>query len=706
MTAAVTNLEEQALRFIREQFPSKRAETARIVWWDDGGYLREVVQQATVELGVEFRTAEGFPLQLRKRAVEEEDVTDLQVWYVPESKNGRDWFRDVRETGGEIVCSIEELTAEIYDRKSWELFDAENADTRARDEAAAVILRQFSRTGRPNFEDLVGEIITKGGGQILEHILERGWPNIDRDDSSVRRVREQLSDRHGVPFEGDEGPEAVVERVRRWSVARSLILAGVDDGHFPDEFGAIGSLTNKYDYLEDILDRRGSQSFASIYLRQAFWPEVIAGFDDVWDYVECPVDGALDAALWDTWIEELDTGSFENCAGLAERRQDALAEYPTNSPWNQLWEQAAHMAKLKGYFEEWDSGQTDRDPFEEYTDQEDGSWRIDSAVLELELTGKPEDGLDGHPAADTLPERRSTLLRERYREYLDQLAEDVKTTMQVGQPLNKKRAAYRWWSEHEDEFGEAGSVAILLIDALRFDLAQQLADRLKERFDVRQETRLSVLPSETKFGMAALTPGRAYQFSVHMDGDTLTVERGGQRLDTKSYRKKELKAEGWAVPDDPEREWQDTHIAYYDKELDDVGEGEIGDIGSHFRDYIDDLQQLISKKLDKQGWDRLYVVTDHGFVLLPEGTNMEPVTTSYEQSEMKYRRVAGDAVEHSGLGVLLTPNTQGAEYLETNVRLLVEPRHHYSKKGYSKSRYYHGGMLPQECMLSFLQIER
>lgn len=706
MTAAVTSLEEQALRFIKEQFPSKRAKTTRVIWWDEGGHLKRVVRQATAELGVEFRAAERFPLDLRKGAVQEEDETKLQVWYVPESKEGRDWFRDIRETGGEVVCSIEELTAEIYDRKSWELFDAENADTRARDEAAEVILELFSRTGRPNFENLVGEIITKGGGQILEHILERGWPNIDRDNSSVRQVREQLSDRHGIPFEGNEDPEAIVKRVRRWSVARSLILAGVDDGHFPDGFGAIGSLTDKYDYLEDILDRRGSQSFAEIYLGQTFWPEVITDLDDIWNHAECPVDGALDGALWETWMEEFDTGSFEICVELAKQRQDALTEYPADSPWRGLWEQAALMAELERYFQEWDDGQADRDPFEEYTAQQDGSWRIDSAVLELELSGKPEHRLDVHPAVGTLPERRSALLGERYREYLDQLAEDVKTTMRVGQPLNEKRAAYRWWSEHDDEFEEAGSVAILLIDAPCFDLAQRLANRLKKRFDVRQETRLSVLPSETKFGMAALTPGRAYQFSVHMDEDTLMVERGGQRLDTKNYRKQELEAEGWAVPDDPEREWQDTHIAYYDKELDDVGEGEIGDIGSHFRDYIDDLQQLITRKLDEQGWDRIYVVTDHGFVLFPEETNMEAVPTSYEQSEVKYRRVAGDTIEQSERGILLSPNTQGAEYLETNVQLLVNPRHHYSKQNYSAKRYYHGGILPQECMLSFLQVEK
>lgn len=206
--------------------------------------------------------------------------------------------------------------------------------------------------------------------------------------------------------------------------------------------------------------------------------------------------------------------------------------------------------------------------------------------------------------------------------------------------------------------------------------------------------------------MAALTPGRAFRFKLQMEGETLVPMQGERALKTKQDRVSFLDSEGWSVPDARASGWEHHRIAYYDKEIDDVGEGEIGEIESHFSGYIDELADTISQKLTHENWDRIHVVTDHGFVLLPEDTAMESVSVNYLNSEVKYRRVAGDEVEHAGTGVHLDANTPGLDYLDTNLQLLVDPRQHYSKQGYSNSRYYHGGLLPQECMLSFLRVEQ
>jgi hypothetical protein len=245
-----------------------------------------------------------------------------------------------------------------------------------------------------------------------------------------------------------------------------------------------------------------------------------------------------------------------------------------------------------------------------------------------------------------------------------------------------------------------------LIDALRFDLAQRLAERLSTEFEVKQETRMATLPTETKFGMAALTPGRSFRFEVKMNGDALTASQGGRSLSDKPRRVSFYEDEGWEVPDTPNDGWEHQKIAYYDKEIDDVGEGEIGDIVGHFGDYIDDLSGTIRRKLTDESWDRIYVVTDHGFVLLPEGTTMESVPADAPETEVKYRRVAGDDFDDMGSGVHITPNTAGLGYLSTNLQMLVDPRQHFSKQSYRRSQYYHGGLLPQECMLSFLEIQK
>lgn len=57
-------------------------------------------------------------------------------------------------------------------------------------------------------------------------------------------------------------------------------------------------------------------------------------------------------------------------------------------------------------------------------------------------------------------------------------------------------------------------------------------------------------------------------------------------------------------------------------------------------------------------------------------------------------------------GGRVTGQTPGTEYLNKSVRLLVKPRQYNSKSGLTDARYYHGGILPRECMLNFHRIEK
>jgi len=73
---------------------------------------------------------------------------------------------------------------------------------------------------------------------------------------------------------------------------------------------------------------------------------------------------------------------------------------------------------------------------------------------------------------------------------------------------------------------------------------------------------------------------------------------------------------------------------------------------------------------------------------------------------VKYRRVAGDDLSGLSNGVHISANTPGLDYLDTDIQILADPRQYFSKQGYSGDRYYHGGLLPQECMISFLEIQK
>ena len=701
-----TTLEEHAVDKLEDKFPDSHAQTVRVVWWDDSGHLCEIVRAAAEKIGVSFSEARRFPLELRQTAVDEPDGP--HVWYIPERKRNRNWFRDVRETGGEIELSIEQLTAELYEVNPWEIYDVERGTENDREIAAGIIKEEFASGGIPRYGDLVGEIITKGEGQILEHLLEGGWPDIDRDDETIARVKESLQDRHVQPVHNAETPEKIEDAVWKWAVARWLVSEGVDVEAFPDGYGSVGSTLGDINPLKRIVNSRQSKRLAERYLSQSYWDGVISQHDNPWELVECPVDGALDAELWREWYDLVQSGEFEDCLQKAQTRKQVLSVFPDEIPWSTLWEQAAKVAELKSRFKNWETQSASLDPFDAYADPQDGTWKIDYGVLELEITGEPEQHqlCRSHPAKDTLPDLRSEVLDTRYLQYLEEMSEAVVDSFDSGEPLAGKDAAYQWWNDHEEDLATGETVALFLIDALRLDLARELANRLREDYSVTEDVRVSTLPSETKFGMAALTPGRAHRFQIKMRNGSLSVERGGQRLDTKGHRKTVLEREGWDVPENRTEGWQHHQIAYYDKEIDDIGENELKNPEEEFTDYVDELYQLIDTKLKRENWDRIYVATDHGFVLLPKKTTMESISSYDGEGEVKYRRIAGGDLEDSGTGVLVSSRTPGTEYLKTSVRLLAKPRQYNSKSGITDARYYHGGILPQECMLNFIQIEK
>jgi len=61
-------------------------------------------------------------------------------------------------------------------------------------------------------------------------------------------------------------------------------------------------------------------------------------------------------------------------------------------------------------------------------------------------------------------------------------------------------------------------VAYFLVDAMRFEMGAELAERLPKTSEVSVKHALGVLPSITPIGMAALQPGASSSFSVIEQG--------------------------------------------------------------------------------------------------------------------------------------------------------------------------------------------
>jgi hypothetical protein len=721
------SLQERAASLLSDAFESTENPAPTVVWWDRGGHLREVLREACSSLdGVRWREASGLPLSLRRYTPEDADVA--AVWYVPEAKNGRRWFKDLEETGGEIEYDIVGLAADVYGVARWELSAAE-APSSTMAEIAPILEEELTRPHRPSLDELKEELLTRGHGSPFERLLITDWGQTS-DPSTLDQLRSQLRD-EGVPdISEDDGPAKLAERCRRWVVALWLQEAGVDPDRFPDGYRADSSLHTPQQRLRDRMREADGRRTERLYLHERWWPDVVDSLKDPVRVASCPVDGSLDARLWEEWAELLEAGESEAAVTLARTRSDALAHvYPSDSDdgvvHRQCWDQAVDIAEVAGLYETLADALELEPPTEVYCREEDGAWRVDAAVRRLVVGGEPERRPpDWSPGSEVLGTWRAEMTGARYLSHLQQLADRTQEAVADGSFFQETECVTGFWSadHHKGDLAAGQEVALIVVDGLRFDLAHELAGRLRsdlgpddggdgvegreeaQSWSVRTSRWRATVPSETEPGMGALLPGSTKALFVDVADGKLRARRS-QRYLTADYRAELLEEEGLTVTRDWKDDWRGGRTAFLDSDIDQGGEAGFDRIEEHLDDCVDDLADRIAARLRQGGWEKAFVVTDHGFVLLPPGFGMEALDPP-DEAEAVTRRYAAPAGRDEGYGVRLEPGAPGLEYLETSLRVLVHPQQRFSKRGLPDRRYFHGGLSPQESLLLFLEIER
>lgn len=687
-----------------------------VLWWDDGGYLQQTgtIERAARALDCEFVAAEETPLELRADAPRERTV-----WYVPTERTV-DWFKDVQNTGGVVEAHIGKLAARCFENDRTQAASLrtayEDADERERQQVAETLYEELNGDGGlPPLQRLQTRIVLDGHDDPVQFVLEHGTDGLP-DGDDLLDIRDLLVDDGVTAVEGITDEDVLVQRTRRWAVAEWLVDEGLDkslleEDYRPEPSSGLG--ISRPD-LRAVFSRTDQPDvLADVYLdpNAHFWHDVLRGYDDPWELADCPVDATLETELWETWCESFTNGDYETCVERATQRHGRLSETYGDVAWTRVWEQAVDVARLADELDRWTERGDTSDVVDLYGDVEDGTWQIDHAVFNLIVSGTPETDLpEEHPATATLDDLRTSLTESEYVEYLQDLADVVTDQIDAGSPFTGTKHAHQFFAEESDRLESGESVALFIVDALRFDLAHDLANRVREmfpRFEVDEEAWVGTLPTDTEFGKAALTPGSKFSFTIGLDDGELVPERSGRPI-TNYRREKLLTDDGWnhvTQSEDDETGWSSDRVAYYWNDLDKTGEEELADFESVFDDRIDTIADIICDRLDEGGWDRAYVLSDHGFVSLPENVGIAPVHPPTSAEKVTRRWVAGHDLGGDSPGVRLDDSAH-LGYLDSNteISILADPLTRFRNRGFSNARFYHGGVLPQECILNFVTI--
>ena len=249
--------------------------------------------------------------------------------------------------------------------------------------------------------------------------------------------------------------------------------------------------------------------------------------------------------------------------------------------------------------------------------------------------------------------------------------------------------------------------AVLIVDALRFDLARQIADSLGA--GVALDSVLTTLPSTTPFGMTALMPLASGEPAVSYDGDKLSISAGGrsdlhERAGRKAYLESFLAArdpsetvafaelesivQGEAIP---KTRW----LVVFSYALDDRGHS-LADSASLPGEAARLIQRLVRavERLHQSGVARVDIVTDHGFLYVPP-----ELTDSLGHPDLPARQ----AVSKNARYALLQPDAPATEVVHRASPIAPDVSLGFPRgiRTLSKATVYlHGGISLQECVVA------
>ncbi|MYG27515.1 MAG: PglZ domain-containing protein [Boseongicola sp. SB0677_bin_26] len=178
---------------------------------------------------------------------------------------------------------------------------------------------------------------------------------------------------------------------------------------------------------------------------------------------------------------------------------------------------------------------------------------------------------------------------------------------------------------------EKGRVALFLVDAMRYEMGAELAERLQDHGEVVIDPAVGVLPSITVTGMAALMPGASTSYDIIEHRGKLAVEVDGSVLPDLRARKRHLSARipssvdldlgellGLSRSKLTNRIGRHDLIVVRSQEIDAFGEGGFSYQARSVMDTaINDLARAV-RRLAGIGISRTVIASDHGHLFAAE----------------------------------------------------------------------------------------
>ncbi|MCL4251579.1 MAG: BREX-1 system phosphatase PglZ type B [Anaerolineae bacterium] len=300
-------------------------------------------------------------------------------------------------------------------------------------------------------------------------------------------------------------------------------------------------------------------------------------------------------------------------------------------------------------------------------------WRADDAVMRaLECVIKPDD-----------KRAVTAAIRSVYVPWAEKAARYLQQLVEVeGYPGGSHK------SSPPKEY--APGTCILFVDGLRFDIARRLVEQLESKFSVVEGVRWAAIPSVTATGKPAVSPV-AGQIAGRDSTSDFEPDIAETSKTVKHDRfEKLLDDSGWTIlknssTGDPSgRAWTEVGT------IDTAGHND--NLAPKLDTTIADIATYVDKLLSA-GWKRIEIVTDHGWLYVPDG--LPKISLPRNLTDNQWGRCA--AIKPG----VSTQDRQFPWYWNPNQYFALADGISCFKSGIN---YAHGGVSFQECLVLNLAV--
>jgi hypothetical protein len=680
-----------------------QGENGIVVWYDAGGTMSEVVNEV-VPKGVKLVKFDGSFLALRFELENKSpDLSGKWLIYVPEKPLQESWLRDFELLGERLEMDFLSLlqrrcnlpvTSVLVDllrnrpenskrlARSWEQLIG-NRTVTENEIIDALLALAFGLTSW-DFKDAV-----------LLFLCEQNWQGKLSEQGLWEIWRKRLQEYFG--WNDAETPPD--ERDLKRKVQATVLLADLVcfDPSIADRFPFVPSDPTKRQALSQLARRwRDSVNWQAVYRNVADEVERQYNLRNI-TLNEALVKAETFKFIDDLWVQEMrravmpDGSNFgekvENLGRIAETRK-SLFWSRHDEAIKQFWEAVELASKI--WLKSQDAVRVSEklQRVEEFVKHYTSEWwRLDYWALQLSAL-----------QASLSSEDKNRFVNPAwiaYRKFLDSVN---RAFMNAVKREGWQPTQWAFWQNIR--LGQE-RVAIFIVDALRFDLAKRLQECVGSAVNFEVRSLKTVLPSITEIGMAALLPD-SEGLSVAWESNSLVIKVQGQEIVSKSDRRRWLEQfigrDGKVVDLD---ELNATNLSdvktlvVLSRELDEFGTFASDLHPQGLFDMVSRIAQSIRFVAEK-GFQRIFVVADHGFLFAPQGCEPSTIRAPSEALEIKRRFVVGGQPEGCWVVQASEMGLQGNLLFAFPEGFSV-----FALQGESEA-FLHGGLSLQESVIPML----